>query len=133
MMQTGSKRKAYEISCVKWYMLLHCLEYKGKNEGIEVVFADRYFPSSKKCSRCGRKRHLTLNGRKYVCPHCGLVIDRDVNAARNLEQYVEPKSKANKQPKKTKAFHKKTYTKKVKAAIQTLLTVLQLRINGLHT
>jgi len=132
MMQCKNRHRAYQISCAKWYMLLHCIEYKGKNKGIEVVFAHKCFASSKICSRCGKKRHLTLNDRKYVCPNCGLVIDRDVNAARNLEQYVEPKSLVPKKPKKTKSFHKKTLSKK-KAAILELMTVLQLRINGLHT
>ena len=114
-------------------MLLQCIEYKGKNEGIEVVFAHRYFASTKICSCCDKKRRLTLNDRKYVCLNCGLVIDRDINAARNLEQYVKPKSLAPKKPKKTKSFHKKTLTKDKKVALEVLMTVLQLRINGLHT
>ena len=133
MLHCKNHYRAHQISCAKWYMLLHCIEYKGKNEGIEVVFAHRYFASSKICSRCGKKRRLTLNDRKYVCPNCGLVIDRDVNATRNLEQYVEPKSLVPKKPKKTKSFHKKTLTKDKKAALEVLMTVLQLRINGLHT
>ena len=132
MLRCKNKHRAYQISCTKWYMLLHCLEYKGQNEGIEIIFANQRFPSSKTCSRCGKKKKkLKLSERKYVCQHCGLVIDRDVNAARNLEQYVEPKSKAPKKP--SKSFHKKTQSKKKKIAISALMTVLQLRINGLHT
>jgi len=65
------------------------LYYKAKRRGIEIVIADMFFPSSKKCSNCGSmKKDLKLKERVYVCPVCGLEIDRDLNAARNLEKYV---------------------------------------------
>ncbi|MGW1681295.1 IS607 family element RNA-guided endonuclease TnpB [Saccharopolyspora sp. NPDC002376] len=61
------------------------LGYKTKWYGSALVEADRYFPSSKTCSACGgRKPSLTLADRTYVCEHCGLMIDRDLNAAINL-------------------------------------------------
>ncbi len=62
------------------------IEYKAKWHGIEVVRADRYFPSSQICSGCGirREQKLPLNVRVFRCDHCGLEIDRDLNAARNL-------------------------------------------------
>ena len=64
--------------------------YKAKWAGIRVVTANRYFPSSKRCSRCGHvKEQLALSQRTYACEHCGLVMDRDLNAALNLAQYVE--------------------------------------------
>jgi putative transposase len=61
------------------------LEYKtGWNAG-HLLVADRWFPSSKTCSGCGgRKPSLTLAERTFHCEHCGLVLDRDVNAAINL-------------------------------------------------
>ena len=66
------------------------LEYKGKWYGCEIVVADRFFPSSKKCSSCGRlKNDLTLADRVYECEGCNLVIDRDANASLNLEQYCQ--------------------------------------------
>jgi putative transposase len=47
--------------------------------------AGRFYPSSKTCSGCGAvKAKLTLSERTYVCTACGLMTDRDVNAARNL-------------------------------------------------
>ena len=53
--------------------------------GIEIRKANRFFASSKKCSNCGKKnKKLTLNDREFICPHCNLLIDRDVNAAINL-------------------------------------------------
>ena len=53
--------------------------------GIELRFpADSYFASSKTCCRCGSKKNLTLSDRTYHCDSCGMVIDRDYNAAINL-------------------------------------------------
>ncbi len=53
-----------------------------------MVVADKWFPSSKRCSNCGYINHgLTLKDRIYTCPSCGNVIDRDLNAALNLKQY----------------------------------------------
>jgi putative transposase len=61
------------------------LGYKTAREGGTLIVADRFYPSSKTCSGCGSvKAKLTLADRVYRCDMCGLVIDRDVNAARNL-------------------------------------------------
>ena len=55
--------------------------------GIELRVADRWFPSSKTCSGCGHvKRDLTLRDRVFVCPQCGLTVNRDLNAAINLRE-----------------------------------------------
>ena len=57
--------------------------------GIEFVQADRFYPSSKTCSCCGNvKQNLKLSDRVYECESCGLVIDRDYNAAINLSRYA---------------------------------------------
>jgi putative transposase len=64
------------------------LEYKTAWYGTELVIADRWFPSSKTCSGCGSiNSDLTLADRTYACTGCGLVIDRDLNAAINLARY----------------------------------------------
>ena len=64
------------------------LKYKGKKHGTLLVEADRWFPSSRLCSNClGYHRELTLKDRMFCCPFCGLELDRDYNAALNLEQY----------------------------------------------
>lgn len=61
------------------------LGYKTSWNGGMLVLADRWFPSSRTCSRCGwRKPSLTLAERTFKCDACGLGADRDVNAARNL-------------------------------------------------
>ena len=65
------------------------LEYKAARVGTTVVVADRFFPSTKRCSN--EKCHfvlptLSLNVRSWTCPACGTYHDRDVNSAKNLEQ-----------------------------------------------
>jgi putative transposase len=61
------------------------LEYKTAWNGGTLVLAGRWYPSSKTCSGCGTvKAKLALSEHTYTCAACGLVIDRDVNAARNL-------------------------------------------------
>jgi putative transposase len=75
------------------------LEYKAPWYGTQVVVANRWFPSSKTCSGCGTiNANLTLSDRVYDCGHCGLVIDRDVNAAVNLARYIPPPPKASPLP-----------------------------------
>lgn len=62
------------------------LEYKARFYGATVVVVDRWFPSSKTCSCCGSvKSELALSQRIYTCDACGIEIDRDLNAATNLE------------------------------------------------
>ncbi|MFX1319716.1 MAG: RNA-guided endonuclease InsQ/TnpB family protein [Promethearchaeota archaeon] len=61
------------------------LEYKTKWYGTELIVAPHFFPSSKRCSRCGNiKKTLLLSERLYNCEFCGLTLDRDLNAANNL-------------------------------------------------
>jgi putative transposase len=66
------------------------LTYKTTWYGSHLVKADRWYPSSKTCSGCGsRKPRLTLSERTYMCDQCGLVLDRDLNAAINLARLGE--------------------------------------------
>ena len=69
---------------------------KAESHGIEVVLADRFYPSSQICSSCGnRKVDLKLSERTYRCPVCGLEIDRDFNASINLKHYPEFQGKSS--------------------------------------
>lgn len=71
------------------------LTYKCERNGTEFIIADRWYPSSKTCSCCGNIKHnLKLSERIYKCNVCGLIIDRDENAAKNLEKYPKLKYKA---------------------------------------
>ena len=65
------------------------LEYKCNDSGIQLIIADRFYPSSKLCSCCGKiKKDLKLSDRTYRC-ECGNVIDRDFQASLNLRAYGE--------------------------------------------
>ena len=69
------------------------IAYKTRWNGGTVLVADRWFPSSKTCSECGEvKSKLSLSEREYVCHRCGVVVDRDLNAATNLAKLAVPKS-----------------------------------------
>jgi putative transposase len=66
------------------------IEYKCEWHHIQLIIADRFFPSSKTCSCCGFvKRDLTLKDRTFICDSCGFTIDRDLQAAINLAKYGE--------------------------------------------
>ena len=72
-----------------FYEFRRQIEYKSAWNNISVIFADRFFPSSKLCSCCGNiKKDLKLSDRIYKC-ECGNVIDRDYQAALNLKRYGE--------------------------------------------
>jgi putative transposase len=80
-----SRKLARAISDVGWYELRRQFEYKAKMHGRQLHVVPRFFPSSKLCSRCGLlKEDLTLKDRVFRCERCGLEIDRDLNAARNI-------------------------------------------------
>lgn len=87
MMKNRHLSKAVQEQC--FYEFIRQMEYKCAWNGIEFIKADRFYPSSKTCSRCGCiKKDLKLSDRTYHCPDCGLIIDRDYNAAINLSRYV---------------------------------------------
>ena len=63
------------------------LTYKCSRKGRDLVVVDRFYPSSKLCHACGyRNSELRLSDRSWVCPECGTVHDRDMNAALNIRQ-----------------------------------------------
>jgi len=70
------------------------LEYKAAAFGAVIHVVNRWFPSSKTCSNCGQvKPALKLSQRMFECDACGLVLDRDLNAARNLVQQLPAASR----------------------------------------
>lgn len=79
---------AKSIAEQKWYEFRRILTYKCSMNNIKLHIVSRFYPSSKTCSGCGYiKKGLKLSERIYRCPECGLVIDRDLNAAINLSRY----------------------------------------------
>ena len=73
------------ISDTAWRDTRGMLEYKADWYGRDLVVVDRWYPSSKVCSACGRiASSMPLNVREWECVNCGVVHDRDINAARNI-------------------------------------------------
>jgi putative transposase len=73
------------IQEIGFYRFKSILEDKSFNNGKRVVFVDRFYPSSKRCSHCGYiHKGLTLADREWVCPECGEHHERDINASINI-------------------------------------------------
>jgi transposase len=93
-----NRRLARHIADAGWGLILNQLDYKAAwSAGSLLVAADRYFPSSKTCSSCGSvKAKLGLSERVFICddPVCGLVMDRDMNAALNLARIAQEHAQA---------------------------------------
>ncbi|PRY60884.1 IS607 family element RNA-guided endonuclease TnpB [Glycomyces artemisiae] len=82
-------RLARRISDAGWGELRRQITYKSAWNGGSTVVANRWLPTSKTCSNCGTaKAKLSLSERVFRCQHCGMVLDRDLNAARNLANRV---------------------------------------------
>lgn len=76
---------AKSISDAGWSDFVWQLEYKAKWYGRTLIGIDRWYPSSKRCGDCGYTHaKMPLNVREWACPECGIVHDRDINAARNV-------------------------------------------------
>ena len=71
------------IADVSWGGFLATLQHKAESAGVVVVKVNAR-GTSQECSGCGREVHKELRVRKHECPHCGLVLHRDENAARNI-------------------------------------------------
>src|SRR5262249_6133183 len=72
-----------------WHEFRRQLSYKAELRGNRIFIADKWYASSKRCSRCRNcKEELLLSERTYTCTECGLILDRDHNAAICLEQLL---------------------------------------------
>jgi len=81
----GNSRLARHIGDAAWGGFHQMVVYKSTWYGTELVSAPRSFPSTKTCSGCGwRWAEMKLADRVFLCQRCGLVVDRDLNAAVNL-------------------------------------------------
>ena len=82
----ANRHLARSIADMSFFEFRRQLEYKAAMRGGVVKVADRFYASSKTCSACGHKLEaLPLSVREWTCPACGVVHDRDVNAAINLK------------------------------------------------
>ena len=80
-----NKRLAKSISDVSWSEFFRQLEYKGKWYNSNIIKIGRFEPSSKTCNVCGYYfENMTLADRTLECPNCHNILDRDINAAKNI-------------------------------------------------
>ncbi len=78
-------RLSKHITDNSWSRFITYLSYKAQWYGRTIIYADRFYPSSKICNVCGYKNdRLTLSVRRWSCPICGTTHDRDENASKNL-------------------------------------------------
>ncbi|MEU2616481.1 IS607 family element RNA-guided endonuclease TnpB [Micromonospora sp. NPDC007271] len=80
-----NRRLARQVADAGFGEIRRQVAYKAEWNGGRRIMADRWYPSSKTCSDCGAvKTKLPLRVRTYTCDSCGMALDRDLNAARNL-------------------------------------------------
>ena len=89
MINHSGKRLAGGIARAAMRSLQEKIAYRCLAAGVELIKVPPNFPSTRECSRCGSIQDMPLRQRVYECPCCGLVLDRDRNAAINLKQYGE--------------------------------------------
>jgi len=103
---------AKSISDASWSKFVEFLEYKCDWYGAKLIKIDRFYPTSKTCNVCGYKLdNLPLSKREWICPSCGALHDRDINASKNILKTalsgqglpVEPVGCAKRQPLKQEA------------------------------
>ena len=80
------KKFSKSLTDVRLSEICRILEYKAKYYGKRYIQIDTYYPSSQECSKCGYKNEKVkeLSVRNWVCPECGSVHDRDINASQNI-------------------------------------------------
>ncbi|WP_406040086.1 transposase [Micromonospora sp. NBC_00898] len=105
----ANRRLARHIADPGFAELRRQLAYKTSWNGGRLVVANRWYPSSKTCSACGAvKTKLALSERTYTCTTCGLTLDRDLNAARNLATLAAEASTAGSGPVAGRGADRKT-------------------------
>lgn len=84
-MLSENKDLSRRISDCSWFTFRQILTYKAEQYGCNLIVIPKYYPSSKSCSNCSYiNNNLKLTDREYICPNCGLTLDRDYNASLNI-------------------------------------------------
>ena len=84
-MLQGDSGLARRIQDCPWFTFRQLLTQKAEQYGCNLIVISKYYPSSKSCSSCGSiNNNLKLTDREYICPNCGLTLDRDYNASLNI-------------------------------------------------
>lgn len=77
-----------KVSDLSYYSFQQMMLYKAVKVGKICIKIGRFKPSSQLCSKCGHRQKMTLDKRTYVCPECGITMDRDLNAAINIRDFA---------------------------------------------
>lgn len=77
-----------KVSDLSYYAFTQMLKYKSIKYGKTVIQIGRFEPSSQICSCCGHRQKMKLSDRTYICPECGMTMDRDINAAINIRNFA---------------------------------------------
>lgn len=84
-MLSENKDLSRRISDCSWFTFRQLLTQKAELYGCNLIVIPKFYPSSKSCSSCGSiNNNLKLTDREYICPNCGLTLDRDYNASLNI-------------------------------------------------
>ena len=85
-MKGMARRWGRKVHSLGFYNFVEILKYEAKKLGTQIIFVDKYFPSSQLCSECGYKNSAVkdLKIREWECPSCHTKHDRDKNAAKNI-------------------------------------------------
>ena len=85
-MKGMARRWGRKVHSLGFYSFVEILKYEAMKLGTQIIFVDRYFPSSQLCSVCGYKNPAVkdLKIREWECPNCHAIHDRDKNAAKNI-------------------------------------------------
>ncbi len=87
MMKNKHLAKSIQQQCL--YEFKRQIQYKSEWHNIKFIEVSRWYPSSKMCSECGAiYKELQLKERKWTCPSCSTIHDRDFNAGVNLKNYA---------------------------------------------
>ena len=121
----ANHKLAKSIADMGFYEFRRQMEYKSELYGSQLIIVDRFYPSSKTCSNCGTiKDSLLLSERVFYCEHCHLKIDRDLNAAKNLEKIGRATTKLT-------PVDKSEPTPLVETGIKTNSNVLIIKVSDL--
>jgi len=97
---------ARNISDCSWSSFINMLQYKADWYGKNIVFINKFSPSSKTCSCCGWiNNDLKLNHREWQCEICSTEHDRDINAAINIKRFGLNKTPSGRREELVEAVH----------------------------
>ena len=120
---------AKSIGDAGWAQFVNFVTYKQVWAGGEVRYVDRFFPSSKLCHGCGHKNtSLTLSDRAWTCTNCGIIHDRDTNAAINILNQATLGARESNADGETSSAVRRSATEQVQGQEQLTLFALEANV-----